>query len=216
MTTRWPDRLPHARPLRLPAHHAAARLRVAERRAAGGVHRLQHRTLRLRRRAGRMHRPGLTATRRAQPRLARVRQPRRRVALPGAVRRARAAHRRARQHRAVRPLPRAGPGAGGARRRADRPRPQQCRAPGRARRRRTNARCCSAAANAWCARAGRHPPAGSRHGSRKAPSRPTCWPRPATATRSTGATTTSRCACAHAAAARCGRCRIRRSSTTSR
>jgi allantoinase len=50
-----------------------------------------------------------------------------------------------------------------------------------------------------------------RPGSRRASRRRTCSPRRAFATASTGATTTSRCACAPAAASRCGRCRIRRS-----
>ena len=58
-------------------------------------------------------------------------------------------------------------------------------------------------------------PAGSRPGSRRARRRPTCWPRRATATRSTGATTTSR-APAHAQRRRCGRSPTRRNSTTSR
>jgi hypothetical protein len=57
---------------------------------------------------------------------------------------------------------------------------------------------------------------GSRRGFQKAFARPTCWPKPATAIRSTGATTTNRCRCARAADPHCGRCRIRRSSTTFR
>ena len=58
--------------------------------------------------------------------------------------------------------------------------------------------------------------AGCRRGSPRARARPICSPRPATATASTGATTTSRCACARVAARGSGRCLIRRSSTTSR
>jgi allantoinase len=60
------------------------------------------------------------------------------------------------------------------------------------------------------------PRAGSRRGFRKAGSPPICSPKPATATRSTGATTTSRCRCARAAGGCCGRCRTRRNSTTFR
>jgi hypothetical protein len=132
--------------------------------------------------------------------LARIRQPGRRLALPGAVRPAWACPPRHRQHRAVRPLPRAGAGARGARRRAGRPRPHQRRTPGRLER---GGRARAAGRLPRPHRARERPrarPAGCRRGSRKARSRPTCWPRPATATRSTGATTTSRCPCARAAA----------------
>ena len=73
-----------------------ARLRLAERRPAGGLPRLQPRALRLRRRPGRQHRPGVAAARRAELRLARIRQPGRRLALPRTVRQLGAAGRHAR------------------------------------------------------------------------------------------------------------------------
>ena len=84
----------------------------------------------------------------------------------------RAAGRRHPQHRALRPLPRAGGGLRGARRRADRPRPHQRGAPGRAGRgRRARAAAC-AAASASRTRAAPRRRAGSRRGSRRAPCTP--------------------------------------------
>ena len=126
------------------AHHAAPRLRLAERRAAGGLPGLQPRALRLRRRPGRQHRAGVAAARRAELLLARIRQPGRRVALPRAVRQPGPAGRHAAQHRAVRPLPRAGRGLRGARRRTrSATATATARAPGRAGRGRRGARCCA-------------------------------------------------------------------------
>ena len=160
------------------------RLPLAGRRRAGGLPRLQPRALRLRRGPGRGHRPGVAAARRAELQLARVRQPRRRLALPGAVRPARPAHGGADQHRAVRPLPRAGGGLRGARRRARRPRPHAMPSARACWARPTSASCWRSAASA-CRRdsgqrAGRLAVAVDLGEPR---SRPTCWPRPATATR---------------------------------
>ena len=64
---------------------------LARQQASRGLPRLQPRALRFRRRPGRRARPEKPRARRAQLLLARLRQPRRRVALPRAVRRAQAA-----------------------------------------------------------------------------------------------------------------------------
>ena len=169
--------------------------RLARRRPAGRLPRLQHRALRLRRRPGRAHRPGLAAARRAELQLARIRQPRRRLALPGAVRPAR----RCRPARSS--TPRSTTTA------PSWSRPACARGDEIIGHGHTNAERQGVLAEAderallaalprahRRAKAAQRRRAGCRRGSRRAPSRPTCWPRPATATPSTGATTTSRCA----------------------
>ena len=115
--------------------------RLAGRRAAGGLPRLQHRALRFRRRARRGARPESPAARRAELFAGANTATASARGAAWSCSTSSAAGGRAHQHRALRPLPGAGRGMREARRRDRRPRPHQRRAPGRDEPKPTSASC---------------------------------------------------------------------------